>query len=141
MGLSHLACLDIPRCDNAAVANSGTMVKAFEIRKKSPEELYASLDELKAELSRLRVAKVTGGVASKLSKIKVVRKDIARVLTVINQNKRAALREHYKGAKYVPTDLRYKKTRAIRRRLTKNEAQKKTVKEWKRSVNFPQRKF
>lgn len=31
------------------------------------------------------------------------------------------LREKYGHGKYVPTDLRYKKTRAIRRRLTKNE--------------------
>jgi large subunit ribosomal protein L35e len=33
----------------------------------------------------LRVAKVTGGAASKLSKIGSVRKSIARVLTVYNQ--------------------------------------------------------
>lgn len=47
-----------------------------------------------------------------------VRKSIARVLTVINQKQRQNLREYYKGKKYLPLDLRYKKTRAIRRRLT-----------------------
>jgi hypothetical protein len=31
------------------------------------------------------------------------------------------LRERYAKGKYIPTDLRYKKTRAIRRRLTKKE--------------------
>lgn len=31
------------------------------------------------------------------------------------------LREKYGTLKYVPTDLRFKKTRAIRRRLTKKE--------------------
>lgn len=48
-----------------------------------------------------------------------VRKSIARVLTVMNQKARQNLREYYKGKKYIPLDLRVKKTRAIRRRLTK----------------------
>lgn len=51
---------------------------------------------LKVELSQLRVAKVTGGAASKLSKIRVVRKSIARVLTVINQTQKENLRKFYK---------------------------------------------
>lgn len=54
------------------------------------------LDDLKVELSQLRVAKVTGGAASKLSKIRVVRKSIARVLTVINQTQKENLRKFYK---------------------------------------------
>ena len=48
-----------------------------------------------------------------------VRKSIARVLTVMNQKARQNLRELYKKKKYSPLDLRPKKTRAIRRRLTK----------------------
>jgi hypothetical protein len=48
-----------------------------------------------------------------------VRKSIARVLTVMNQKARQNLREYYKTKKYLPLDLRPKKTRAIRRRLTK----------------------
>ena len=48
-----------------------------------------------------------------------VRKSIARVLTVMNQKQRQNLREFYKSKKYLPLDLRPKKTRAIRRRLTK----------------------
>jgi len=68
-------------------------VKAHELRGKSREELLRQLDELKTELQQLRVAKVTGGAASKLSKIKVVRKSIARVLTVYNQNKKQAIRD------------------------------------------------
>lgn len=39
-------------------------------------------------LLQLRVAKVTGGAANKLSKIKSVRKGVARVLTVYNQKQR-----------------------------------------------------
>jgi large subunit ribosomal protein L35e len=48
-----------------------------------------------------------------------VRKSIARVLTVTNQKTRQNLRELYKKKKYLPLDLRAKKTRAIRRRLSK----------------------
>ena len=60
---------------------------------------------------------MTGGAASKLAKIKFVRKSIARVLTVYNQTQKDRLRLHNWG-KYKPTDLREKKTRAIRRQLT-----------------------
>ncbi|KAJ8414468.1 hypothetical protein AAFF_G00053380 [Aldrovandia affinis] len=60
-------------------------IKTRDLRGKKKEELLKQLDDLKVELSQLRVAKVTGRAASKLSKIRVVRKSIARVLTVINQ--------------------------------------------------------
>lgn len=50
-----------------------------------------------------------------------MRLSIAQVLTVISQKQKAALREVYKNKKYLPLDLRPKKTRAIRRRLTKNQ--------------------
>lgn len=79
------------------------------------------LKDLKQELAALRVAQVTGGAPNKLSKIKVVRKNIARVLTVVTENQRNALREAFKGKKHQPLDLRAKKTRAIRRRLTKRQ--------------------
>jgi large subunit ribosomal protein L35e len=51
-----------------------------------------------------------------------VRKSVARVMTVVNQKARQNLREFYKGKKYLPLDLRAKKTRAIRRRLNKVRA-------------------
>ena len=54
----------------------------------------------------MRVAKVTGGAANKLSKIKVVRKSIARVLTVINQTQKENLRKFYAGMwKYLFTPM------------------------------------
>lgn len=67
-------------------------VKAYELRSRSKQELLATLKELKGELAGLRVAKVTGGAPNKLSKIKVVRKNIARVLTVYRQSQLAAIR-------------------------------------------------
>jgi large subunit ribosomal protein L35e len=75
---------------------------------------------LKSELAQLRTAQVSNGASSKLNKIKGVRKDIARVLTVMNQEARNAVRTKYSGLPNdrLPKDLRAKKTRAIRRRLT-----------------------
>uniref|UniRef100_A0A2K6AJW0 Large ribosomal subunit protein uL29 n=1 Tax=Mandrillus leucophaeus TaxID=9568 RepID=A0A2K6AJW0_MANLE len=81
-------------------------IKARDLRGKKEEELLKQLDDLKVELSQLRVAKVTGGAASKLSKIRAVRKSIARVLTVINQTQKENLRKFYKapGGPCLPMD-------------------------------------
>ena len=90
-------------------------IKCSELRKKKKEDLTKQLDDLKTELAQLRVAKVTGGAASKLSKIRVIRKSIARVHIVMNQKQKDNLRKFYSGKKYKPLDLRPKKTRAIRK--------------------------
>ncbi|EIW76111.1 ribosomal protein L29 [Coniophora puteana RWD-64-598 SS2] len=116
-------------------------VKAYELQSKTKNDLKKQLDELKNELLTLRVQKVAGGSASKLTKINIVRKSIARVLTVMNQKTRQNLRQLYKNKKYLPLDLRPKKTRAIRRRLTKNEAASKTEKQRKKDIHFPLRKY
>jgi len=116
-----------------------TKVKAYELRSKSKPELLKQLEDLKAEMATLRVAKVTGGAASKLSKIRVVRKNIARVLTVISQNTRAKTRNYLKNKKYLPKDLRPKLTRAKRRALTPAQKNLKTVKAQKKAQNFPSR--
>ncbi|KAL3693590.1 hypothetical protein R1sor_007241 [Riccia sorocarpa] len=116
-------------------------IKVHELRTKSKQELLNQLKELKAELALLRVAKVTGGAPNKLSKIKVVRLSIAQVLTVISQTQKAHLREVYKKKKFLPLDLRPKKTRAIRKRLTLHQASLKTEKQKKKDAYFPMRKY
>merc|ERR1719157_354454 len=119
-------------------------VKAFELRTKTSKELLTELEEQKGELATLRVAKVSGGAASKLAKIKIVRKNIARVLTVYNQKQKADARKLWsgkKGKKYLPLDLRPKKTRKIRRALKKEQVRAKTQKQKTRDSNFPMRKF
>lgn len=88
------------------------------MRTKSKTELVNQLKDLKGELQTLRIAQVTNGAAAKLARIGEVRKNIARVLTVTNQITKSKLREKYAGERFVPIDLREKKTRAIRRRLT-----------------------
>ncbi|KZT24502.1 ribosomal protein L35 [Neolentinus lepideus HHB14362 ss-1] len=116
-------------------------VKAYELQSKSKNDLSKQLVDLKNELLSLRVQKVVGGSASKLTKINSVRKSIARVLTVMNHKQRQNLREFYKNKKYLPLDLRPKRTRAIRRKLTKHEKSLKTEKQHKKDIHFPTRKY
>ncbi|PGG96376.1 60S ribosomal protein L35 [Helicocarpus griseus UAMH5409] len=120
---------------------STAKVKTGQLWGKNKDELTKQLDELKTELGQLRVQKIAGGAASKLTRIHDLRKSIAKVLTVINANQRSQLRLFYKSKKYLPLDLRPKQTRAIRRRLTKHEAGLITEKQKKKQIHFPQRKY
>ncbi len=69
-----------------------------------------------------------------------MRKAIAKVLTVINEKRRNQARADTKKGR-TPSDLRYKKTRAFRKKLTKHELTLKTVRQQKKENNFRQRKF
>jgi large subunit ribosomal protein L35e len=120
---------------------STSKVKTGQLWGKNKDDLMKQLDELKTELGQLRVQKISGGAASKLTKIHDLRKSISRVITVINANQRAQLRLFYKNKKYLPLDLRPKLTRALRRRLTKHEASLVTEKQQKKRIHFPQRKY
>lgn len=100
--------------------------------------MQKQLVELKQELANLKVQKLQ---KPSLPRIHTVRKNIARVLTVINANQRESVKAFYAGKKYQPKDLRAKKTRAIRRQLTKYEAKQITDKARKQKIAFPQRRF
>lgn len=113
-------------------------VKTYELRTKSKDQLESQLVDLKKELAELKVQKLQ---RPSLPKIHTVKKNIARVLTVINEQQRDAVRQLYKGKKYQPKDLRAKKTRAIRRKLTKFEASQITEKQRKKQIAFPQRRY
>ncbi|KAI5481882.1 60S ribosomal protein l35 [Pseudohyphozyma bogoriensis] len=121
--------------------SSSSKVRTSELASKKRDELLKQLEELKEELAQLRVQKINGANSSKLNKISVVRKSIARVLTVVNAKTRQNLRELYKKKKYQPLDLRVKKTRAIRRRLTKHERTQTTERATKKAIHFPKRSF
>uniref|UniRef100_T1GMG7 Large ribosomal subunit protein uL29 n=1 Tax=Megaselia scalaris TaxID=36166 RepID=T1GMG7_MEGSC len=116
-------------------------VKCSDLRTKDKKELTKQLQELRTELLSLRVAKVTGGAPSKLSKIRVVRKAIARVHIVMNQQQKSNLRKLYMSKKYKPLDLRRKKTRAMRKALSTKDANRKTLKEIRKRSIYPQRKY
>nr|AFR90236.1 L35 ribosomal protein [Sterkiella nova] len=106
----------------------------------SEQDTYDCLYISQKELAQLRVSKVSAAPQVKLARIRIVRKAIAKVLTVINEKRRDQARVDHKK-KRIPADLRHKKTRAFRKRLTKHETTRKTVRQQKRDNNFKLRKF
>lgn len=62
-------------------------VKIGEIKKMKAEELLSKLKELRLELIKLRGQKARGTLENPMA-IRNVRKDIARILTVLNERKR-----------------------------------------------------
>ena len=59
-------------------------MKANDIRERSDDELRKTLSDLEEQLFKLRFQKSTGQIDNPI-KIREVRKDIARVLTVMNE--------------------------------------------------------
>ena len=141
-------------------------VSAKQYREKNSADLLNELKKLREELQKIRFTRSSGTAVSKLSKIKDLRKQIARVLTIIRENKKAEVvknlrvkvtkkeKEDKEGKeeeikttiknlkmKHIPLDLRPKLTRAIRRRMTKFERKLVTLRQLKRKLNFPMRKF
>ena len=136
-------------------------IKAAELVKRQGEgELLQEIKKQREELRNIRFTTVSGTAVAKLSKIKVLRKNIARILTVINNNSKQKvvndLRNRYRKegeevvldrtvknlkSKRLPTNLRMKKTRAMRRSLTKSQLKKVNVRILKQRLNFPMRKF
>jgi large subunit ribosomal protein L29 len=61
-------------------------MKASELREKTPQELSSNLEELLKEQFNLRMQQGTGQL-SRPSRMKEVRREIARVKTVMNEQK------------------------------------------------------
>ena len=61
-------------------------MRASELRDKTPDELRDQEQELSEQLFALRLQKVTGQLENP-SKIREVKRDLARVLTVLNEKK------------------------------------------------------
>ena len=61
-------------------------MKATELRDRSMAELNKTLGDLEEQLFKLRFQKSTGQIENPI-KIREVRKDIARVLTVMGENR------------------------------------------------------
>ena len=65
------------------------MAKAKEINQLTPDELAARLRELKQEALNLRLQQATGQLEN-TARIRVVRREIAQVMTAINAKKKAS---------------------------------------------------
>jgi ribosomal protein L29 len=64
------------------------VLKANEIREMEPRERERTLNDLREELMMLYSMQTGGGLQDNPAKAKVLRKQIARVLTVMNEEKR-----------------------------------------------------
>jgi len=64
------------------------MAKIADVRAKTPDELKGMLLDLRKEQFNLRFQRATGQLEA-VSRIRQVRRDIARVKTVINERSRA----------------------------------------------------
>lgn len=113
-----------------------------KIRESDVQTIRGNIDKLKEELRNLRNAKASSGSASKLAKIKGVRRNIARNLTILNQKERtlAAGNLHAASGKRA-LFLRTKLTRAFRRQLSTHQKSKQITKVQKRATNFPTRRY
>ncbi|KAJ1837641.1 60S ribosomal protein L35, L29 [Coemansia sp. RSA 2703] len=116
-------------------------VKVTDLRAKSQAELTQVLDQYKQDLMDLKVKQVASGSDVNGAKIRDTRRNIARVLTVITQQARDEVRAQYAGKKYIPKDLRAKKTRALRRALTAEELSRTTVRQQKKNALFARRQY
>lgn len=116
-------------------------MKAYQARSKSVDDIKTELVTLKRDLMKARVANATRGQqqASKTNAIHDVRKNIARMLTVLSEKRHLAAKEACKGKDV--RQLRAKKTRAMRRALTPAQKALKTASQKTRESNFPMRKF
>ncbi len=67
-------------------------MKAADLREKTPDQLRDQLASLKKEAFNLRFQKATGQLEN-TSRMQVVRRDAARVKTILNQKAAAAAGE------------------------------------------------
>ncbi len=63
------------------------MIKADDLRQKSPDDLLQMLTDMRKEQFNLRMQQGTGQLA-RSSQVRSVRRDIARVQTILNEKKR-----------------------------------------------------
>jgi len=61
-------------------------MRAKQLREQSQDELRKTLSDLEEQLFKLRFQKSTGQIENPI-KIREVRRDIARVLTIINERR------------------------------------------------------
>ena len=128
-----------------------THLKIASLRNKGTPDIEAlkkKLREQKSDLLALRVQKNgNNAAATKVAKIRLIRKNIARILTVLSQTQRDAVRATYSAAKQrsvrkaMPKSLKPKLTHRRRLALTKKEKSFKTARAVKTAARFPLRKF
>ncbi len=67
-------------------------MKSEEIRKMSVEEMQGKLSDMREELMKLRFQQVTGQLTD-TSRLRLLRRDVARMETIFNERSRATVQE------------------------------------------------
>jgi len=67
-------------------------MKVVEIRKMSAEEMHGKLSDTREELMKLRFQQVTGQLTD-TSRLRQLRRDIARMETILKELERTAVQE------------------------------------------------
>merc|ERR1712166_557864 len=98
-------------------------------------------NQQKVKAYGLRTSKVSSAPQVKLARIRVVRKAIAKVLTVLHEKRRDPAKTEFANKKYTPRDLRAKSSKAKRNQMTKHCQSLVTTKHAKRAGNFRQRRY
>merc|ERR1712166_643189 len=133
--------MGINKFNSFKMQNNQQKVKAYELRKQDESTLVQNLNKFRSELVGLRTSKFSSAPQVKLARIRVVRKAIAKVLTVLHEKRRDAAKTEYKDKKYTPRDLRAKGSKAFRKNLTKHAKSLVTTRQAKRNGNFRQRRY
>ncbi|GKT34389.1 putative multi-domain containing protein [Aduncisulcus paluster] len=115
--------------------------RASEYRQKSIAELKVVLSTLKEDLLKHRVASISSANPQGLTKLRELRKNVACVMTIMTQKARSAAFEEHKGKKFLPKDLRDRRTRAMRRALKKSEKNKVSRRVARKSSKYPMKCF
>lgn len=77
--------------------NKMPIIRVKEIREMSPEERRKKLNEFRTELLRLKTMVKAGGTVENPARIKELRRAIARILTIENEQKLEAKTVEGKG--------------------------------------------
>ena len=67
-------------------------MKTEEIRKLSVDEMQVKLSDMREELMKLRFQQVTGQLPD-TSRLRLLRRDVARMETILNERSRTAVQE------------------------------------------------
>ena len=129
-------------CSIPFVGPMSSHLRMKDLVEKDKKSLLKQLTEYKKELSQLRVAQVMSNTASKVGKIGQMRKNVARILTVLNTKERENLRKVYADEKKVmPKSLRPKLTHKRRLALKANEQRRKSRRQLRAAAKNPKRVF
>ena len=116
-------------------------LKARELSQKNRHDLLEELSTQEKKLFELRAQIATQASRQKLSEILTVRRDVARIKTILMEQQRKALTDQYKDAKHVPKDIRKNEVKSRRKQLSPKYANKLTPRAAKRAKFLKPVKF